>query len=444
MKTQKSIRIFYGKRRLAAFAAAISLLLSAVTLFSLPVGAEDMLPLVSPGLSVLAEQSSMAMAGLRGGSISFERADFARALNLPLSSITDVTFTSVPSVSEGELLVGTTVLNSGQTVSGTNLHLLSYEPKEEISCSSFSFRVGSSPVEMTCKLYMLDEVNYCPSLNVASSFNSFSASTYGNTTLFGVLPAYDPEGDEITIEIVSYPSGILELTDKHTGEYTYTPLKNASGKDSFTYVARDVYGNYSASATVNLTVKRSTVSVTYADMKNSPYANAAMAMTERGIMSGSQVGAVNYFYPNVEVSRAEFVVLAMNALGVTSVSNTECKVFADGKDIPEQMRGYIEAAYRMGYVKGSLVDGELCFRPNETITRAEASAILGNMLGAAMPTATVKPSFADSEEIPTWAEGSVYSLNMMGLLTASDGKIEPLSKVTRQEAAQLLSGVGVR
>ena len=442
MKTQKSTKIFLNKVRLTAFAVALSLLLSATSLFSLPVGAEDMLPLVSPGLSVLAEQSAMAMAGLRGGSIDFERADFARALNLPLSSITDVTFTSVPSVSEGELLVGTTVVNSGQTVSGMNLHLLSYEPKDEISCSSFRFRVGSSPVEMTCKLYMLDQVNYCPTLNVASSSDSFSASTYGNTKLFGVLPAYDPDGDEITIEIVSYPSGILELTDKHTGEYTYTPLKNASGKDSFTYVARDIYGNYSASATVNLTVKRSAVSVTYADMKDSPYANAAMAMTERGIMSGSQVGAANYFYPEQEVSRAEFVVLAMNALGITEVSDTECKVFADGKDIPKEMRGYIEAAYRMGYIKGSLVDGELCFCPNEAITRAEASVILGNMLGAAMPTATVRPSFADAGEIPVWAEGSIYSLNMMGLLASDGGRIEPLSKITRQEAAQLLSGLG--
>ena len=159
-------------------------------------------------------------------------------------------------------------------------------------------------------------------------------------------------------------------------------------------------------------------------------------------MSGSQVGAANYFYPEQEVSRAEFVVLAMNALGITEVSDTECKVFADGKDISKEMRGYIEAAYRMGYIKGSLVDGELCFCPNEAITRAEASVILGNMLGAAMPTATIKPSFADAGEIPAWAEGSVYSLNMMGLLASDGGKIEPLSKVTRQEAAQLLSGLG--
>ena len=110
---------------MVALLTSVSVLIASFSLLALPVGAEEVSPLVSPGLSVIAEQCSMAMAGLRGNGISFERADFARAVNLPLSSITDVTFTSVPPVSEGELLVGTTVLNSGQTVSGMNLHLLS-------------------------------------------------------------------------------------------------------------------------------------------------------------------------------------------------------------------------------------------------------------------------------------------------------------------------------
>ena len=441
-KNQKKAR--HGKA-VSAFFLLLSVLLTLIPIGALPVSAASVsspLPLVSPGLSVLAEQSSMAMAGLMGGGIDFECSDFARALNLPVSSITDVTFVSVPSTSEGELLVGSTVLTAGQTVSAANLRLLSYEPKENITHSSFVFRVGESPVEMTCKLYMLDKMNYSPTLNVASSSSALSVSTHSNMTLYGALPSYDPDGDEVTIEIVSYPkSGLLHLKNKNTGEYTYTPTSRSAGKDSFTYVARDIYGNYSASATVSLTIVKSSVTVTYADMKDSPFANAALTMTEEGIMSGTQVGDQLYFYPELEVSRAEFVVLAMNALGVKSVSGATCDVFEDKDDIPVEMRGYIEAAYRMGYIKGSLDDGVLCFKPNEAITRSEAAVILGNMLKADLPTSAIKPSFADAEEIPTWAEASVYSLNSMGLLTSKDGKLSPLANLTRQDAAQMLAGV---
>ena len=79
--------------------------------------------LTSPALLVLAEQSDMAMAGLRGSSIVIEAEDFARALNL--SSVDAVTITQVPPVTDGELRVGTTVVNNGQTLTGNSLSLLS-------------------------------------------------------------------------------------------------------------------------------------------------------------------------------------------------------------------------------------------------------------------------------------------------------------------------------
>jgi hypothetical protein len=398
---------------------------------------------VSPGLYVLAEQNSMAKAGLLGSSIKFEAADFARSLNLPVSKLESITVTKAPPVSDGELLVGATVLNAGQTISVSNLGLLSYSAKPEIRVSSFSFRVGDSPLELTCKLYMLDKVNSAPTLRVATD-ESLAVSTHSNMTLHGRLPSYDPDGDEVTIEIVSYPkSGILYLADRRTGEYTYTPSEKATGKDSFTYVARDKYGNYSASATVSLTIVKPSVSVTYADMKDSPIANAAMTMTEKGIMGGTQIGSNLYFYPENTVTRAEFVVMAMNAIGVkaTGLSAGDCSAFADCEDIPEEMRGYIAAACRMNYVEGTLKNGRLYFEPLREITRAEAAVILGKMIDAELPTAAMRQSFDDAEEIPVWAEASVYSLSYKGILQADNGNIEPMSAATRGDVAIMLEKV---
>jgi hypothetical protein len=291
---------------------------------------------------------------------------------------------------------------------------------------------------MTCHLYFLEQPNVAPTLDLVPK-TSLEVSTHRNITLYGTLPCYDADGDETFVEIVSYPkSGFLRLTDRTTGAYTYTPNNGASGKDSFTYVARDRYGNYSSSATVSLSIIKPSTSVVYADLDGLPCHNAVLSMTEAGMMRGTQVGSSVYFYPSKTVSRGEFVVLAMNAMGITDVTKVDKTVFADDSEISADMKHYIAAAYELNYIKGEYrEDGALCFAPNRPITRAEAAVILGNMLDAATP--TVKPMFSDSSEIPAWAAPSIYSMNSMGILPANGDNISPLSSVTRGDAAQMLA-----
>ena len=391
--------------------------------------------LLSPGLSVLAEQHTMAMAGIVGESIQFEAADFARAMNR--SEVDSIVITSLPPVTDGELRVGNTVLTQGQTVSGSGLSLLTYTAASDITTSSFRFRVGDSPVEMTCKLYLLEIPNACPTLSVKTGSTS-ALRTYEGTVLYGTLPCYDPEGDETRIEIVSYPrSGSLVLTDAASGKYTYLAAADAEGKDSFTYVARDRYGNYSASATVELEIIKPGSSVVYADLKNSPYANDAMTVTDAGIMNGEQVGSATYFRPDAAVSRAEFTKMAMCALGMTEVSYSET-VFTDNAEIPAELRGYVATAHELGYLRGIGEGNTLRFEPNRAITRAEAAVLLGGMLDLATP--TVAPSFSDGGEIPAWAKASIDSLHAVGILqSGEDGAILSMAEVTRGDAAGILS-----
>ncbi len=423
---------------LGIFGAA---LLSGSVLFgmSMPVSAAvDSAP-VSPGLHVLAADSDMAMAALSGNNICFEREDFMRAVNL--SKIDSVTVTKTPPVTDGELRIGNLVVTSGQTIKGSSLSELSYVPSSaDIKNSSFRFSVNGSPVDMTCRLYLLDSLNASPTLN-ASSKNFQSVSTHRNVTLYGTLPCYDPEGDETIIEIVSYPEqGSLILTDKKVGDFAYTPRNGYSGKDEFTYVARDKYGNFSAASTVTLTVSKPKTSVAYADMIGHKGYNAALTMTEEDIMSGTQVGLDTYFYPDKAVSRGEFVVMAMNSLGMREMTRVDKTVFADDKDIPESMRDHIGAAYELGYIKGETDgSGALCFYPDRAITRAEAACILANMIDA--PTPTVTLGFSDASDIPAWAAPSIYSLNYMGILNASNGSIAPLSKLTRADTAEILTAL---
>ena len=426
------------KKRTVLFSfGLLFLVLTAIATASLNIGAKEPDALVSPALCVLAEQNSMAKAAMKGNSVRFDGDDFARNMNL--SKVEQITITQLPPVTDGELRVGSTVVNAGQTVSGADLSLLSYTAKGDIATSSFRFRVGSAPYEMTCKLYLLDRANYAPTLSSVPK-TSLNVSTHRNITLYGTLPCYDPDGDPTQIEIVSYPtSGILILTDRQSGDYTFTPSANYSGKDSFTYVARDIYGNYSACATVSLTVEKPTSSVVYTDILDKPCYNAALTMTEVGIMSGTQIGNATYFYPDQTVSRAEFTVMAMNAIGITQESQSAKTVFTDDDEIPGYMKGYIAAAYELGYIKGVSVDGKLCFEGDRAITRAEAAVMLGNILNAATP--TIAPVFKDAGEVPAWAASSMAAVNAMGIMKAEGGSISPLSEVTRSDAAEILTSL---
>ena len=67
---------------------------------------------VSPALYILAEENRMAMAGISGSSIDFEKEDFLRTLNL--SSIEKITVVEAPPVSDGELRLGRMVVTSGK------------------------------------------------------------------------------------------------------------------------------------------------------------------------------------------------------------------------------------------------------------------------------------------------------------------------------------------
>ena len=393
---------------------------------------------VSHGRSVLSARTDVAFSAMVGNDVTFTAEGFARGLNL--SSVRYITVMSVPSITYGELLMGNSKIVAGQTLTAEQLLNVTFHPAAEtVMRSDFIFTVNGGATPVICAVYLLDEVNYTPTVSMASGL-SLEVQTYRGVAAHGTLSAYDPDGDDLIFEIVSYPkNGTLELTDVTRGAYVYRPNSNYVGSDSFTYVARDRYGNYSASATVSLTVDYSGTSVTYADMENSQYYGAALKVTEQGIMSGTQVGNQYYFNPDQTVSRVEFLVMVMNAAGIKDVPDCTATAFADDADIPDAMKGYVATAHSLGIISGSEENGELKFLPNQSLTRAEAAVILQNLLEPQnVPALTV---FADHSDIPVWAADAMYSLNAAGIMTSTDGYIAPDTAVSRAQTAQMLKSV---
>ncbi|MBQ8310783.1 MAG: S-layer homology domain-containing protein [Clostridia bacterium] len=394
--------------------------------------------ILSYGVHVLAAETDMAISVLRGNEAVFSAEVFARSLNL--SHVDYITVHTLPDDTDGELLLGSTRVAAGQRIASSNLSYLTFAAASEaVSRASFTFSANGSEAVMDCNVYLLDVENYTPTLAAVPEL-ARRVFTYRDTAAYGTLTAYDPDGDEMVFEIVSYPqNGALTLTDAHAGTYVYAPSAGYTGTDSFSYVARDIYGNYSACASVELRVDVAGTSVTYADMEDSRSHTAARALTEAGIMSGTQVGNQHYFYPDRTVTRAEFLVMAMNVAGITDVPTCEATAFADDASIPQSMKGYVAAAYTLGYISGTNVQGDLCFLPDEEITRAQAAVMLESILDVS--DARVISVFADHSEIPVWASDALYSLHAVGILRDTEGCISATQKLTRAETADMLFAV---
>ncbi len=397
---------------------------------------------VSPALHILAARSDMAVATLCGNDYYFSEDVFARSLNMDVSRFEYITVTSLPSAAQGELLIGSTRVTEGQVIASANLKMLTYVPAEQTaeSQSSFTFSPNGGVYDVTCNVYVLNELNYSPTVSIASG-EALCVSTHQNFVGYGTLTAYDPEGDALVFEVVRAPQhGLLLMTDSTNGEYVYLPRIGYTGSDSFQYVARDMYGNYSASAQVQVQVEKPSVLVSYADMQGRRDYNAALTMAEAGIMQGTELDDKTYFYPEQTVSRLEFLTMAMQAVGIGSVPTVSDTGFMDDKNIPADAKGYVAAAYSLGYIKGSTdSEGNLCFLPDETITRAEAAVILRRMVDA--DAAELTPAFADSSDIPAWASEAISTLSSLGVMTPSGGVISPNSEVTRGQTAMMLAAV---
>ncbi len=414
----------------------ISLLLtSLLILSSLTVSAFAASSLFGYGVEVMANDVTMIKTGLLGKKLTFNDADFKTAMCI--DDFKSITVTSVPSSSEGTLLIGGRRVCKGRVIKQKMLGALVFVPaSDKVAEARFSFtsegNMGGG--EMECIMRFTDRVNYAPEVDKAAC--SEVVNTQENITVFASLTAKDPEGDKLEYIIVSYPKrGICELTDSESGRFTYTPNEGYTGRDSFVFSVRDEYGNYSEPVKVTLRVNKRMCDTVYADMIGREEYNGAVALTAMGVMDGRLIGDDMYFLPEEQVSRAEFVTLCLKSLGIKADSTLSSTYFDDDSEIPQSLRGYISTAQRLGYIGGDFKNGRLLFSPNEPITRYEAAKIMASMLGK--DSAGEEDVFADEDETPVWARSGVSAMKMLGIFDDGDAK-ESAQAVSRADAAEYL------
>ncbi len=414
----------------------LAFLLATVAIFT-AVGSSIVYADFGSGVAAVAEEIKVIKSGILGRKITFSDSDFKQALCI--SDFKSITITKLPNSTDGALMLAGRRVKEGAIIKRKNIGSLVFIPKDKnVTESNFLFTIDgyADGKEIEFSIKFLDKINYEPSVSIEYQ-ESLAITTQREIGFYGKMCSTDAEGDEIEYIIVSYPSsGTLRVTNKSSGEYCYTPHDSFVGKDSFRYVARDEYGNFSTLQTVNITVKERMSEIEYEDMTTRAEYNASVAMTGMGIMSGELVGDSFFFRPDDTVTKAEFVAMAMKIAGLKRDNTILESYFDDNSDIPTALVEYIATAQRNGIIHGEFKDGKLVFSPNKEITKYEAAVIMSRLLN--LKSDSNVPVFSDINEIPTWARASVYAMCSAGIFVNSGELIDGNSTVTRAEAAEYL------
>lgn len=383
--------------------------------------------------------SSFSKNGTTAETISFSADDF-RVIGSEQVALDSVILTSLPSQEAGALMVGSELLVNGDVVSVAALNGLRFVPLSAptVASTTFSFvpvfSDGSSGEAVDVNLYLLTGKNNAP---IAENLEF---STYKNVAYTGRFSAVDPEGDLLTFQLVDKPArGSVEIAADETGEFVYTPYENKTGKDSFTYVAVDSLGNISEPATVKLKIEKPSTKVTYADMAGHPAYNAAIRLAEEGIYIGATMDDAHYFQPDLPVSRAEFLTLAMTTTGLDALNGITMTGFYDDDAIETWAKPYVSSALRSGVIQGTVSEnGQIVFRGGNTITAAEAAVLLDRLLS--VTDIAAETWSGDISFVPSWASQAVINLETVGVLQCDAYGAPVLNDtLTRADAAVMLA-----
>ena len=336
--------------------------------------------------------------------------------------VVGICVTDLPDPATGTVLLGTRVVRPGDILTAEQLSMLTFSPlwtQEDRSATVSYLPIFENRVagEATTTISIHGKQDKAPIAEDSAM------ETYKNLENGGKLKVSDPEGQKLTFTVTRQPKrGDLDL--REDGTFTYTPKKNKVGVDSFTYTATDPAGNVSREATVTIQIIKPTDAAMYTDTAGTDCQFTAEWLKNTGIFAGEQVGNDCCFNPDRTVTRGEFLVMTMKALGLAGDENAESTGFED--QCPGWLKPYLAAAQRSGLVRGYATETGAEFRANDPITGAEAASMVS--LALDLPSAVI----SEDRELPVWAATALATVNDHGIeFTNTD-------TVTRAQAANAL------
>lgn len=258
---------------------------------------------------------------------------------------------------------------------------------------------NSQWTKYTCTYYC-DGLDYQGNANTSAIrlFNTRRGPGNVTTTYYLDELSVVPRGD-VEYDWSSMTSGPRDVIPADTGFDTPQPVVEASFSDTKGHWAEN---------TINLLAASSYV---------------------QGMGDGS-------YAPENNVTRAEFITMAMNIL---RLDGTGYKDIYSDVNSNDWFAKDVQIAYEIGLIDPLMTVGGR-FKPNQPITREEAASVLVKIaaMRAEKPETDVG-AFADDSSITNWAKDAVYNAAAYGLIKGyPDGTFGPLKGITRAEAASMI------
>ncbi|WP_232698162.1 S-layer homology domain-containing protein [Brevibacillus daliensis] len=168
------------------------------------------------------------------------------------------------------------------------------------------------------------------------------------------------------------------------------------------------------------------------------------ALQKAGVISGNE----GNFMPNKSITMSELVVMILKASDIEPTKAAKSS-FAD-VSLDSWMSPYMETAYRLGIIHGSVENGRRTLDATSPIKRQELIAIMNRAKGDSGKVNNVKWSdtyntlknYPDHQQVPTWSQREyVYAIKNwdLGEIIAGTGdQLDPTKSVTRAEAANFV------
>ncbi|ATY86176.1 hypothetical protein CVV65_15590 [Kyrpidia spormannii] len=173
----------------------------------------------------------------------------------------------------------------------------------------------------------------------------------------------------------------------------------------------------------------------FVDMKGHWAEDQVARLAAAGVIGGVDG---QHFAPDRPVTRGQFAVLLVRALGLETVQARP----ADFADVSADAwnRHEIDVVAQEGLMSGV---GGGRFAPDDPMTREQMIAVLTRAMRQVKgelpsPDTTVLTRFSDGGEVSNWAQGDVAVAVQTGVVVGSDGKLEPGKVSSRAEAAAML------
>ena len=153
------------------------------------------------------------------------------------------------------------------------------------------------------------------------------------------------------------------------------------------------------------------ITVTFQDVpEDAWYAQAVNTLASLGILNGVKDGQ---FAPNRSITRAEFAAIAMRLANPVSEGSNPFSDVQEGDWFYDQVVGARSYGWITGYKDGT-------FRPNCTITRAEAATLVNRMLARTADTAYVDANGVSLRQFPDVKQSDWFYYAVMEAANAHD------------------------